>query len=79
MAKMADTVLKQSNAAEKEIEERVLHYANEKDKRAEAEENRRKRYMLDRNKEIKKTLDRQLEEKNKLKQIENLKNKEYVA
>jgi len=79
MAKMADTVLKKSNAAEKELEQRVLQYAQEKDQRAEAEENRRKKYVLDRNNEIKKTLDRQLEEKNKLKQIEQLKNKEYVA
>ena len=33
MGRMADTVLKKSNAAEKEMELRVVHYAKEKDKK----------------------------------------------
>lgn len=41
MSKMADTVLKKSNAADKELEARVIHYANERD-RLEAEKERKK-------------------------------------
>lgn len=33
MGRMADTVLKKSNAAEKEMEARVMQYAKEKDER----------------------------------------------
>lgn len=76
---MADTVLKKSNAAEKEAEMRALQYAMERDKRAEAEDNRRKKHVMDRNIEIKQTLDRQMQEKKQLKEHELIKNKEYVA
>ena len=79
MSKMADTVLKKSNAAEKELENRVLTAAMERDEKAAKEDERRKNYFMDRNRDIKKTLDRQMEEKKKLKEIENQKNKEYVA
>lgn len=42
MSKMADTVLKKSNAAEKEQEKRFIQYALEKDKREEQREKDKK-------------------------------------
>lgn len=54
---MADTVLKKSNAAEKEMELRVLHYAKEKDKKEEQRDKEKKNAMRQRDIEIKKTLD----------------------
>ena len=39
---MADTVMKRNNKAEKELEERVVKYALDKDKRDQEEEERRK-------------------------------------
>ena len=38
MSRMADTVLKKNNAAEKEVERRALQYAEEKDRREELRE-----------------------------------------
>lgn len=53
MDKMADTVLKKSNAQEKELEQRVLHYAEERDRKAAAEDLRRKQKIRQRDNEIK--------------------------
>lgn len=42
MGRMADTVLKKSNAAEKELERRAVQYAIDLDQRKEREENDKK-------------------------------------
>lgn len=42
MGRMADTVIKKSHAAEKEMEMRLLQQANEADKRAEMAEKAKK-------------------------------------
>ena len=57
MGRMADTVLKKSNAAEKEMELRVVHYAKEKDKKEEKKEKDKKNAMRKRDIEVKRTLD----------------------
>lgn len=57
MSKMADTVLKKSNEAEKELERRVIMYANERDKKAELEEKAKKEAKRKRDADVKKTLD----------------------
>jgi len=79
MNKMAETVLKKSNAAEKELERRVLQYAEEREKKAAADEKSRKQKVKQRDIEVKQTLDKQMEEKRKIKAQEFAKNKEYVA
>lgn len=79
MNNMAETVIKKSNAAEKETEKRAMQYADEKDRKAEIDDKRRKNKIKDRDNEIKQTLDKQLEEKRKFKAAEFQKNKEYVA
>ena len=66
MGRMADTVLKKSNQAEKEMEMRALQYANEKDKKEELQERRKKEAIMKRDLEIKKTLDMQIEEKKRM-------------
>jgi len=58
MNKMAETVLKKSNAAEKELERRVLQYAEERDKKAAQDEQQRKQRMKQRDIEVKQTLDK---------------------
>ena len=57
MSKMADTVLKKTNEAEKELERRVIMYANERDKKAELEERAKKEAKRKRDADVKKTLD----------------------
>lgn len=79
MNKMAETVLKKSNAAEKELERRVIQYAEEREKKAAADEKSRKQKVKQRDIEVKQTLDKQMEEKRKIKAQEFAKNKEYVA
>ena len=64
MGRMADTVLKKSNAAEKEMELRVLQYAKERDERDERKEKDKKNAMRHREEDRKKTLDQQIKEKN---------------
>ena len=78
MSKMADTVLKKSNEAEKELERRVIQYANERDKRAEQEEKAKKEARRKRDQEIRKVLDNQLEEKKKRRFDEMEDNKKFV-
>lgn len=79
MGRMADTVLKKSNAAEKEFERQLLRQAEEKDRKAENEEKRKKEAARKRDIEIKRVLDQQLQEKRQQKEKESLLNKEYVA
>lgn len=64
MGRMADTVLKKSNAAEKEMEARVVQYAKEKDLREEKKEKDKKNAVRIREEDRKKTLDQQIKEKN---------------
>jgi hypothetical protein len=53
MGRMADTVLKKSNEAEKEMERRAVQYAIEKDRREEQKEKDKKLALLKRDIEIK--------------------------
>lgn len=78
MSRMADTVLKKSNAAEKEMEKRAVQYANQKDKIAEEKEKAQKLAARNRDIEIKKTLDIQMEEKRRYNELEQENNKKYV-
>ena len=78
MSKMAVTVLKKANQAEKELERRVIQYANERDRKAEQEENAKKEAKRKRDIEIKKVLDNQMEEKRKRKHDEMEDNKKFV-
>lgn len=72
MNKMADTVIKKSNEAEKNFEKQLLRQAEERDNRAEKDEKRRKDKARQRDIDIKKILDQQLREK------QDLKNKEMI-
>ena len=63
MGRMADTVLKKSNAAEKEFEVRLLQQANAADKKAEEAEAAKKKAALQREISRKQTLDHQMKEK----------------
>ena len=58
MDRMAGTVLKKSNAAEKELELRILRAAEARDKKLAEEEQRKKEQMRKRDQDIKLTLDR---------------------
>ena len=57
MDRMAGTVLKKSNAAEKELEMRVLRAAEARDKRLADEEKAKKDRAQKRDQDIKMTLD----------------------
>ena len=57
MDRMAGTVLKKSNAAEKELEMRVLKAAEARDKRLADEEKAKKERAQKRDQDIKLTLD----------------------
>lgn len=78
MGRMADTVLKKSNEAEKAMEKRALQYALEKDKREEQAEKKKKQAMRQRDIEVKRTLDQQINERNQIKAEEMEKNKVYI-
>lgn len=78
MGRMADTVLKKSNAAEKAMEQRVIQYAKEKDKKEEQREKDKKNKMRLREEERKKTLDQQIKEKNQQKAQQVEQNKKYI-
>jgi hypothetical protein len=78
MGKMAETVVKRNNKAEKEVERRVVQYAEERDRKAAEEDNRRKQAIRKRDQEVRKVLEQQLIEKNERKKAEQMKNKEYV-
>lgn len=78
MSRMADTVLKKSNEAEKELERRAVQYANQKDKQAEEREKAQKLAARNRDLEIRKTLDIQMEEKRRINELEKENNQRYV-
>ncbi len=63
MGRMADTVLKKSNEAEKELERRAVAYALEKDRKAAEAERSKREAIKQRDITIKATLDHQLQEK----------------
>jgi hypothetical protein len=79
MSKMADTVMKKSNEAEKNFEKQLLRQAEERDKKAEREEKRKKDQARQRDIDIKKILDQQLKEKQDFKNREMIQNKNFVA
>jgi hypothetical protein len=79
MGRMADTVLKKSNEAEKEFERQIIRDSNARDLKALNDEKQRKDKMRKRDVEIKQVLDQQLREKKEQKEREFNKNKEYVA
>ena len=78
MGRMADTVLKKSNAVEKELERRAVQYAIDLDLKKEREENEKKEKARRRDQEIKITLDHQLNEKRRLREEELENNKKYI-
>jgi len=78
MGRMADTVLKKSNAVEKELERRAVQYAIDLDLKKEREENDKKEKARRRDQEIKITLDHQLNEKRRLREEELENNKKYI-
>jgi hypothetical protein len=78
MGRMADTVLKKNNEAEKATEKRALQYALEKDKREENAEKQKKQATRQRDIDIKRTLDQQIQERNQIKADEMEKNKVYI-
>ena len=78
MGNMADTVIKRNNQAEKEIERRVMQYADERDKKLAEDEKNKKHARRQRDKDVLKALSKQLDEKNERKQKESATNKEYV-
>ena len=78
MDRMAGTVLKKSNAAEKELEARVIKAAAARDQKLLNEEQKKKEYRQKRDADIKTTLDKQLREKRELREAENVNNKKYI-
>ena len=58
MGRMADTVLKKSNAAEKEVEARVLHYAEERYKKQAHDEKEKQEMKKSKQIDINKMLER---------------------
>ena len=70
MGRMADTVLKKSNAAEKEVEARVMRYAQLAEKKAEAAIQAKADKARARDQEIQRTLGKQLEEKRRQRDAE---------
>ena len=78
MGRMADTVLKKSNQAEKELERRVQRYAELAHKKAEDELARKKEAARKRDQEIMKTLEHQLSEKKRQRELEQEANRAYV-
>ena len=78
MNKMADTVIKRSNEAEKEEERRVLKYQNEKDERDGLKELIKKEETKRKYQEIKQKLDMQIQQKKAMKEHEFHINEDYM-
>ena len=70
MGRMADTVLKKSNAAEKEAERRAIQYAIDLDNKKAKEEKDRIEAARKRDQDIKMTLDQQMKEQKARKELE---------
>ena len=77
MNRMADSVQK-SNAAERELERRVVQYQVEKEQRDQANEEKKKEDVKRKLTDIKKTLDIQISEKKLQKQHEDYVKEEYM-
>lgn len=78
MNRMADTVVKRSNEAEKELERRVVQYQIEKEQKDAMNEQRKKMEAEQRLRDIKKQLDKQVYEKKTAKVLENQANEQYM-
>lgn len=63
---MADTVVKRSNDAEREVERRVMKYQSEKEERDRLQELKKKDDMRKKHEEIRQLLDKQVLEKKAL-------------
>eukprot|EP00347_Sterkiella_histriomuscorum_P005983 403354521 len=78
MNKMADTVVKRSNQAEKEVENRVMRYQLDKEERDRLADQKKKEQMRRKHQEIKEKLDQQMNEKKKQKEHESFVNDDYM-
>ena len=78
MSKMADTVVKRSNDAEREEERRVLRYQLEKEEREKNHEERQKEIMRKKYEEIRQKLDQQVQQKKAQKDYEFLVNDDHM-
>lgn len=75
---MADTVVKKGNAAEKEMERRLVQQQLEKEKRDEEREKQKKEQAFQRDMDIRKTLSKQIEEKENMKKQQMEDNKKFI-
>ena len=75
---MADTVVKKGNAAEKEMERRLVQQQLEKEKRDEEREKQKKEQAFQRDMDIRKTLSKQIEEKENMKKQQMEDNKKLI-
>lgn len=75
---MADTVVKRSNDAEREVEKRVMKYQSEKEERDRLHELKKKDDIRKKHEEIRQLLDKQVLEKKALRQHENYVNDDYM-
>lgn len=78
MDRMADTVIKKSNAAEKEQERKMLAHALEADRKAEERDRMKKEEARNRDLEIRRVLAQQMQEKRENEMKEKEENKRYV-
>jgi hypothetical protein len=78
MNRMADTVISKSNAAEKELEKRLLQQALERDKKLEEQDRKKKEEAKMRDIQIRTTLAHQMNEKKKHRLQEEEDNKKFV-
>ena len=75
---MADTVVKDKDEAERQLEERVRRYEMEREEREKAEEERRLKKKLKVNEDLKVALSKQLKEKSELRKGEHQKDEYYM-
>ena len=78
MDRMADTVIKKSNAAEKELERKMLEHALEVDRKADERDAKKKEDARNRDLEIRRVLAKQMAEKRDKETQEKEANKKYV-
>ena len=72
MSRMADTVVKKQDLAEKQLAERIRQHEQEKNLKDQQEEERRKRRQLQVNEELQKSLKAQLDYKQKARKEETI-------
>ena len=78
MNKMADTVVRKNNDAEKEEERRVLKYQLEKEEREKLQEMKQKEQMRKKYEDIRSKLDQQVQQKKAQKEYEFLVNDDHM-